>query len=71
MKFPYKVKIGDRIIPAWTEISEEALGVVKATAPDVSAKPVVEVQKEPTEIRIPFTDTVEKTEKPKRGRQKK
>ena len=62
MKFPYKVKIGDEIIPAWTEIPEiEENGAVEETAP---------VLPEPTEV-VVREGTTPVAEPKRRGRRKK
>lgn len=62
MKFPYKVKIGDEIIPAWTEIPEiKENGAVEETAP---------VLPEETEM-VVREGTVPVAEAKKRGRHKK
>ena len=61
MKFPYKVKIGDEIIPAWTEIPEiKESGAVENTAP---------ILPEPTETVV--REGTVPVEKKRRGRQKK
>ena len=63
MKFPYKVKIGDEIIPAWTEIPEiEENGAVEETAPVLSEEETEMVVRE---------GTVSVAEPKKRGRHKK
>lgn len=62
MKFPYKVKIGDEIIPAWTEIPEiKESGAVEETAP---------VLPEVTEV-VVREGTTPVAEPKKRGRHKK
>lgn len=62
MKFPYKVKIGDEIIPAWTEIPEiEENGAVEGTAP---------VLPETTEV-VVREGTTPVAETKKRGRKRK
>ena len=63
MKFPYKVKIGDEIIPAWTEIPEiKENGAVEETAPVL---PEAE-----TEMGV-REGTISAAEPKKRGRQRK
>lgn len=63
MKFPYKVKIGDEIIPAWTEIPEiKENGVVEETAPVLPEAETEMVVRE---------GTVPVEEPKKRGRHKK
>lgn len=60
MKFPYKVKIGDEIIPAGTEIPENnKVGAAENVAPVVSEPKAVE-----REATVP-------EEPKKRGRQRK
>lgn len=63
MKFPYKVKIGDEIIPAWTEIPEiKENGAVEETAPVLPESETEIVVRE---------GTVPVEEPKKRGRHKK
>lgn len=63
MKFPYKVKIGDEIIPAWTEIPEiKESGAVEETAPVLPEAETEMVVRE---------GTVPVAEAKKRGRHKK
>lgn len=61
MKFPYKVKIGDEIIPAGTEIPEiKENGAVEKTAPVL-----------PETEMVVREGTVPVAEPKKRGRQKR
>ena len=63
MKFPYKVKIGDEIIPAWTEIPEiKENGAVEETAPVL---PETETEMVVREGTVPVEETK------KRGRKRK